>query len=143
MPWHFAHNPKIDFMKKVVKVGKVGLKADNTYDSKVKVLNLNVKKFKNMVKSQALRITVFQLQELKPMSELRMESLNSLLKPILRKYDCVFRDELPPGLLPHRNFDHEIEALKNAKPPYRPLQQLSPVELKAMKDYVQDLLSKG
>ncbi len=89
MPWHLVHNPKIDYMKKVVKVGKVELKADNPKDTKAKVLNLSVKKFKNMLKNRALKINVFQLQELEPMSELRMESLNPQLKPILRKYDCV------------------------------------------------------
>ncbi len=55
----------------------------------------------------------------------------------------MFREELPPGLPPKRRVDHEIETDKDAKPPHRPLYQLSPVELKAMKDYVQELLDKG
>ncbi len=39
--------------------------------------------------------------------------------------------------------DHEIETEKEAKPPHRPLYQLSTVELKAMKEHVQNLLKSG
>ncbi len=62
---------------------------------------------------------------------------------ILRKYNNVFQEELPPGLPPKRSVDHEIEVDKDSKPPHRPLYQLSPAELEAAKIYVQDLLRKG
>ena len=39
--------------------------------------------------------------------------------------------------------DHEIETSIESKPPHRPLYHLSPVELKATKEYVEDLLKKG
>ncbi len=39
--------------------------------------------------------------------------------------------------------DHEIETEKKAKSPHRPLYQLSPVELQAMRQYVQNLLKSG
>ncbi len=57
------------------------------------------------------------------------------LKKVLQKFITVFREELLPGLPPERTVDHEIETDENAEPPHRPLYQLSPVQLKAMKDY--------
>ncbi len=65
------------------------------------------------------------------------------LNRILHKYDNVFQEEIPPGLLPKRSVDHEIEVEKDSKPPHRPLYQLSPAELEEAKIYVQDLLRKG
>jgi Reverse transcriptase (RNA-dependent DNA polymerase) len=39
--------------------------------------------------------------------------------------------------------DHSIETEPGAKPPHRPLYQLSPAELHAAKEYVVDLMHKG
>ncbi len=55
---------------------------------------------------------------------------NPGLKKTLRKYDTVFRGELPPGLPPKTRVDHEIETDKDAKPPHRPLYQLLPLNFK-------------
>ncbi len=64
-------------------------------------------------------------------------------KKILQKFSTVLREELTLVLLPERSVNHEIEADENAKPLHMPLYQLSPVELKAMRDYVQEVLGKG
>ncbi len=47
------------------------------------------------------------------------------LNRIMRKYDKVFKDELPLGLAPKRSADHEMEVDKDSKPSYRPLYQLA------------------
>lgn len=65
------------------------------------------------------------------------------LQRLLDSYSSVFRDNLPASLLPHRSVDHAIETEPGAKPPHRPLYQLSPAELVAAKEYVVDLLQKG
>lgn len=55
----------------------------------------------------------------------------------------MFCDDLPSGLPPERDVDHQIDILPGIKTPRRPIFQLSPAELLATKEYVADLLSKG
>ncbi len=149
MPWHVAHNPKIDYEKRIVKVGENELSTEVSNENEFKVLNLSVKKFRCMVKRKLPKINVFRLvpknQSVtrKRLGEKFRDCSNPGLKEILIEYDTVFAEELPSGLPPVRTVDHEIETDKNAKPPHRPLYQLSPIELNAMKKYVQELLDKG
>ena len=65
------------------------------------------------------------------------------LRKLLEKYAQVFRKELPAGLPPVRDVDHEIKIQENEKPPYRPIFQLSTAEQKATKGYVIDLIKEG
>lgn len=62
---------------------------------------------------------------------------------MLRKHSAVFREDLPEGLPPEREIDHEIMVSEGSKPPHRALFQLSSSELIATKQYVTDLLKKG
>ena len=52
---------------------------------------------------------------------------------LLSKFDGVFKAQLPSGLPPKRPVDHAIETDETAKPPMKPLYQLSPFELIAVK----------
>lgn len=60
-----------------------------------------------------------------------------------RDFSEVFRDDLPEGLLPERDFDHRIETTPDYSPPHRDMFQLSPAELLVTKEYITDLLKKG
>lgn len=55
----------------------------------------------------------------------------------------MFRYELASELPPVRNEVHKTKIEKGAKPPRRLLYQLSPAELEAAKEYVEDLPNKG
>lgn len=68
---------------------------------------------------------------------------NKELNNMLAKYKVIFRNELPYGLAPEIEVDHTIELEPGMKPPNRPLYQLSPAELDAVKEYVQELLQAG
>lgn len=50
---------------------------------------------------------------------------------------------MPEGLPPKRDVDHRIEVDPNSTPPRRGMFQLSPAELLATKEYIEDLLRKG
>ena len=65
------------------------------------------------------------------------------LDNLLNRYHGVFKEELPDGLPPVRSADQAIETEDSAKPPMRPLYQLSAAELVAVRKYVVDLLRKG
>ena len=59
---------------------------------------------------------------------------NKKLDKLLSKYGTIFRDELPSGLSPRRSIDHSIKVEDGIRPRSRPLFQLSPAELLAVKD---------
>ncbi len=132
-----------------MKIGENELKAHGSKNSGLTVQNLSVKKFRSIMKRKDPDINVFQLvpeDNFETKSGLRIEAEESShpgLKKMLQKYRTVFREELPSGTPPRRNVDLQIQTEKNAKPPHRPLHQLSPVELKAMQGYVQELFDKG
>lgn len=75
-----------------------------------------------------------------------MEHANDTDEPSLNaslsEFASVFRDDLPAGLPPKREVEHEMELQSDCTPPHKPLFQLSPAELLATKEYIQDLLSK-
>jgi len=149
MPWHVAHNPKIDYEKKTVELKNTVLYMREYYNenkmsrSKVKIGNLSLKKFRRMLKKKKGNFEVFQvffnnMQQGYQRDGEKME--DPKLNGILEKYSSVFRSELPDGLPPKRSVDHEIVVEEGNKPPRKPLFQLSPEELKAAKEYVDELL---
>lgn len=145
MPWHVAHNPEIDYDSQIVKVGGVSLnctKLTESDETLAKVTNLGVRKFRRMLKNSTGNFEVYQVVLKNNVSGFTELKRDDRLKEILEKYKPLFRDDLPPGLPPKRSVDHEIEIEEGSKPPHRPLFQLSPEELKAAKEYVDDLMAK-
>lgn len=61
----------------------------------------------------------------------------------MEKFAEIFQSKLPPGLPPEQSTDYVIETEPNAKPPNRPILQLSPAELLETQEHVVDWLSKG
>ena len=111
------------------------------------ISNIGVKKFRSMLRKKGSRedFQVFGLVE--NTEHLRRRggkaSHSEELDNLLNRYHEVFKKELPDGLPPVRSVDHTIETEDGAKPPMRPLYQLSPAELVAVRNYVVDLLRKG
>jgi hypothetical protein len=58
-------------------------------------------------------------------------------------YMDVFSETLARELPPHRDYDHQIELEENTTPPHGKLYNMSEVELKTLKDYLDDMLDKG
>ena len=137
MPWHVENNPLVDYNKKTFslqpKIGNIGLKS---FRKKVSRSSQNAEVF-NLVLCDGQTGSSFMNKE----ELLRVP--NQKLRALLNEFEDVFQEELPPGLPPKREVDHEIVTIEGSKPPHRPLYQLSPVELSAMKDYVQKLLDTG
>lgn len=72
-----------------------------------------------------------------------LEESDPELRSLLTEFQEVFQEDLPHGLPPKREVDHEIEILPNSSPPHRPLYQLSPAELVAAREHVDNLLRSG
>ena len=65
------------------------------------------------------------------------------LKDAFRKFEHVHQSELCAVLPSKRDNCHDIETETNEKQPHRSLYQLTPIETKATKKYVEDLMKKG
>ena len=148
MPWHVSQNPSIDYEQRTVTVGTHELFPLKDPEVRQReIMNISVKRFRRLARKNSAKVNIFQLVPKINSSLSNYEKLcnssNNEVKKLLAEYKTVFRDDLPPGLPPARNVDHEIEVNQDTKPPHRPLYQLSPNELKAMKNYVEDLLKNG
>ncbi len=56
MPWHVAHNLSINCKNRIVKVVERELANDSFEEAEIKILNLSVKKFRNMMKKTVICI---------------------------------------------------------------------------------------
>lgn len=65
------------------------------------------------------------------------------LTNILEENKEIFQTRLPAGLLPKRSVDHRIEITEGSKAPFQKLYQLSPAELLAAKQYIEENLAAG
>jgi Reverse transcriptase (RNA-dependent DNA polymerase) len=54
-------------------------------------------------------------------------------------FSCAKAKTLPP----HRSYDHTIDIKNDAVPPHGPIYPLSNTKLEALRDYLDDMLSKG
>ena len=149
MPWHFAQIPRIDYVQRVVQICGDENPVDSFGDervSKIQVTNLSIKKFGRLLRTRS-RSNDFQAFQSIQVNTIKgyigKRNCNPTLEAILQQYHAAFKSELPKGLPPEKAVDHEIEIEDGAKPPHRPLFQLSPVELVACKEYIQDLLKEG
>lgn len=149
MPWHVANNPEVNYPNRIVKVNEeiLGLENPNEVPEKEvsTVTNVSVKKFRRLLRKKSPKIEVFQVltKVVDEVSKVRKPPGDKKLEKLLQEYRPVFRSELPDGLPPKRLVEHAIEVEEGSKPPHRPLYQLSPAELRAVKHYVESLLKSG
>ena len=64
------------------------------------------------------------------------------LDALLHEYKDVFGD-IPSGLPPDRGTGHTIQLEPGAKPAYRPIYRLSPIEMSELEKQISGLLDKG
>ena len=144
MPWYATVNPAIDYEERTVTVHGKQLHFIVEPESNVEISSIGVKKFRSLLrkKSHHPELQFFGLVSCNNTTATKPKKRNNYfcLSSLLEKYESVFREELPDGLSPKRTVDHEIVTDPNAKPPLRPLYQLSPAEMVAAKSYVTNLL---
>nr|GFA87715.1 retrotransposon protein [Tanacetum cinerariifolium] len=63
-------------------------------------------------------------------------------QPIVSEFPDVFPDELP-GIPPVREVEFNIELIPGAEPISKTLYRMAPIELKELKDQLQELLERG
>ena len=65
------------------------------------------------------------------------------LAALLRSYEDVFLNALPPGLPPAREVDHAIELEPGAPPPSRPTYRMSFQELEELERQLREYVGNG
>jgi hypothetical protein len=124
-----AQDPKVSYSAREVHVkdGKIAVDMGDSLGSKTKVQNMSVKSFRRDLRTMNTRIDikVFKLVEVSNMgcSLNDRQRTDPRMEHILKKYNDVFRSELPNGLPPKRSVDHSIETEPGSKPLHRPLYQ--------------------
>ena len=59
------------------------------------------------------------------------------------QYADVFSENVAKEIPPHRPYDHKIDLLDGTTPPHSHIYNMSELELKALKDYLDDMTQKG
>jgi hypothetical protein len=72
-----------------------------------------------------------------------ISSLINKLPTSLKRHIEVFLVDNAKKLAPHRDIDMAIELQPRKEPPYGPIYPLSPQELAALKEYLEENLEKG
>jgi len=67
----------------------------------------------------------------------------SVVKVLLQEFEDVFPDDIPCGLPPIRDIEHQIDFVPRASIPNRPVYRSNPEETKEFQRQVGELMSKG
>ena len=86
---------------------------------------------------------VYALVEINHLIPSNINSLIDKLPSSLKDYIDVFSNDNARKLAPHRDIDMAIELQPGKEPPYGPIYPLSPRELAALKEYLEENLEKG
>lgn len=70
------------------------------------------------------------------------DTINNIPKEY-QSFSDVFSKKSADILPPHRPYDHKITIEENSKLPFGPIYSLSPTEMKALRGYLDEMLSKG
>jgi len=67
----------------------------------------------------------------------------NVVKVHLQEFEEVFPEEIPSGLPPIREIEHQIDFVPGASMPNRPAYRSNPEESKELQRQVEELMSKG
>ena len=149
MPWHHSELPKTEYDKRQVTVKNNILSASPISRKEAfAITNIGVKRFRRLLRRPKRGTEIFQVMQMSTKRKCDSRGLQEMttdkeVLSLVDEFSDVFKSQLPPELPPRRSVDHAIEIESNKRPPHRSLYQLSPAELVAAREYVENLLQSG
>ncbi|GJT21331.1 retrotransposon protein, putative, ty3-gypsy subclass [Tanacetum coccineum] len=99
--------------------------------------------FQEFLKCKLLRnFSGFRSLHLASIKDTSLDGPRLETHPVVQNFPDVFPDELP-GLPPEREVEFTIELIPGAQPIFKAPYRMAPVELKELKDQLQELLERG
>ena len=100
-------------------------------------------KKKNQETHHTFAMSLYDIHQALQDSEFDERAMTDTVPPEYHKYLPLFRQVNGDQLPPHRPYDHQIEHQEGFTPPFGPPYSLSRPELEALRDWLQENLSKG
>ena len=155
IPWLAKENPQIDWTQGTILAQQTGawmslpLIRRKTEDTANEISLISAKQMSRLLKMKEVDHAFVAFIRLADEEDVQVESsdveqsgkwrsdLPDTVKAVLKDYDDVFPDDLPPGLPPKRQgYEFKIELEDNVPPVHRPLYKLSPMELDEAKKQI-------
>lgn len=156
MPWLKLHDPVVSWSQKTLTfssqrcLSRCRLEnkpltvqsctaVEKQTNSSVKCALLQSEEFIELATSEELTIHLLSVRLVDEKTPVDAPTIPPEYADLAEVFSKANADKLPE----HRSFDIAIELEEGAKPPYGPLYSLSPTEMSALKEYIDENLAKG
>jgi len=113
----------------------------------IQIAALGGRSFRRIAHKEQLTVFSLSLYEinraLEPKKELKQLNLADYMPKEYHEFLPLFSEAVAKALTPYRPYDHKIPLREGFTPPFRPLYSLSKTELQALKQWLEENLSKG
>ena len=117
-------------------------------DDRIRISTISATSYRRMTKKKnqktlhTFAMSLYDIHQALGDGESDERTMTATVPPQYRKYLLLFRKVNADQLIPHRPYDHRIDLQEGFESPFRPLYSLSRPELEALRDWLQDNLSK-
>ena len=93
-------------------------------------------------KLAVFQLSLYEINRALENKKIEEKGLRSLIPPEYHEFLPMFEEAIANRLPPHRPYDHTIPLKEGFQPPFGPLYPLSRQELEALKEWLEENLSK-
>src|SRR5258708_10047552 len=136
--WLAQHNPSIDWMETKIMFGKLkNLKEKLASSEKIDIHMVSTLMMTKLCKDLGTPTFMISTADLIPSQATATDTLDSILAEYC-DFRNVFSEEKAGTLAPHRPYDLQINIEEGAKPVHGPIYSLSPPELVALQEFLEE-----
>src|SRR6266478_8998911 len=141
--WLARHNPNIDWMEtKIMFREPKNLKKEPASGGKIDICMVSAITMTKLCKDPGTSTFVISTTDLNPSQVTATEILDSIPAKYHEFHD-IFSGEKVGTLTPHRPYDLQINVEEGTKPIHRPIYSLSPPELMALREFLEEHIKNG
>src|SRR5258708_4146185 len=141
--WLAQHNPSIDWMETKITFRELKNPKEKLASSKkIDICMVSTLTMTKLCKDPGTPAFVISMADLIPLQATATDTLDSILAEYCDFCD-VFSGEKAGTLAPHRPYDLQINVEEGAKPIHGPIYSLSPPELAALQEFLEEHTRSG